>query len=338
MTPDGIFTEFEKAFQTRKFVAGLLVAFIDFYLELDTPVRGFKSLQDLFVAYPRALTTAQGKQANTLIVELPKGKKLSLRSYYNGVEKLFRAEHKRFDYPSCAPHATQAWQDYIAWLDGLTGLTLVELNDLRTRVVDFVLDTLPSQAFDPASVSREPPLFRMILEFFDLTAHKGEPTGASYQGIIFGFLRADNPHLQLEISSVRTGSKRLQRIGDIDAWDGARLAISAEVKQYLLNADDIAKLQNFANDVTKRGSLGIVAALQFADGVRTTIEELELRALSIDDLIRIVDLWDPLKQRVAVSSLNYYFRHVEKNSSLFKRLEKFLEKAGKAYAVGEKLS
>jgi len=46
--------------------------------------------------------------------------------------------------------------------------------------------------------------------------------------MVFGFLRADNPHLQIEIDKVRTGSKRLQRVGDIDGWEGARLAISAE--------------------------------------------------------------------------------------------------------------
>jgi hypothetical protein len=65
-----------------------------------------------------------------------------------------------------------------------------------------------------------------------MTAHKGELTGTSLQGIAFGFLRADNPHLQIEIDKVRTGSKRLQRIGDVDGWEGARLAISAEAKQF----------------------------------------------------------------------------------------------------------
>jgi hypothetical protein len=31
-----------------------------------------------------------------------------LRPFYNEAERYFRAEKKRFDYPSCAPHATQA--------------------------------------------------------------------------------------------------------------------------------------------------------------------------------------------------------------------------------------
>jgi hypothetical protein len=49
----------------------------------------------------------------------------------------------------------------------------------------------------------------------------------------------------------------------------------------------------------------------------------------LDDLVRIVGLWDLLKQRTAVSSLVYYARHVEKNSSLAERIDAFLETAAK---------
>ena len=42
-------------------------------------------------------------------------------------------------------------------------------------------------------------------------------------------------------------------------------------------------------------------------------------------MIRIVELWDPLKQRTAVSSLLYYAKHVEKNSSLSERIETFIK-------------
>jgi hypothetical protein len=47
----------------------------------------------------------------------------------------------------------------------------------------------------------------------------------------------------------------------------------------------------------------------------------------LDDLVRIVDLWDPLKQRTAVASFVYYARHIEKNSSLSERLAEFLSTA-----------
>jgi hypothetical protein len=330
MTPDELFAEFKSGFEGRKFSAGLLVAFIAFLKQLGAPEAGFASLNALLARYPRRLSTAAGKRANTLIVDLG-GATVSLRPFYNAAERYYRAEHKRFDYPSCAPHATQAWVDYVHWLDALVTLSEQELDLLRDRVNCFVLERLQSQAFDPATVSLEPPLFRLLLEDFDMTSRKGEPTGAAFQGTVFGFLRADNPHLQVEIDKVRTGSKRLQRVGDVDGWEGGRLAISAEVKQFVLKRDHLADLQGFANEVGRRGALGVVAALGFEEGARAGIEDLGLIALDTDDMLDIVELWDPIKQRTAVASLLYYAKHVEKNASLSSRLEQFVATAMKTW-------
>ena len=248
MNANRLFQEFEKGFPKRKFSAGLLIAFIDFLKDLKVPGRNFKSLNEMLSKYPRQQTTAAGHHTNTLIVARGgQAGTVSLRPFYNEAERFFRAEKKRFDYPSCAPHATQAWGDYHRWLDVLVTFTQKELDGLRAEVVDYVLTQLKSQEFDPGSVQTDPPLFRIVLESFSITSQKGEPTGAGYQGIVFGFLRADNPHLQVEIDKVRTGSKRLQRVGDIDCWEGSRLAISAEVKQLILKPDAVADIEGFAN-------------------------------------------------------------------------------------------
>lgn len=323
MTVNELFKDFENGFPRRKFSAGLLIAFIDFLKDLGVPGRDFKSLDDLFVKHPRQQSTAAGHHANTLIVARTGGT-VSLRPFYNAVERFFRAEMKRFDYPSCAPHATQAWGDYMRWLDALVTFTPNELDQLRDNVIQYVLSSLKSQEFDPASVQTDPPLFRAILESFPITAQKGEPTGAGYQGIVFGFLRADNPHLQVEIDKVRTGSKRLQRVGDIDCWEGSRLAITAEVKQYVLKMDAVPHLEGFANEAGRRGALGMVMTLGFEDSVRGEVESLGLKPLDRNDLLGIVELWDPLKQRTAAQSFVYYAQHVEKNSSLTERLKGFI--------------
>ena len=327
MTPNELFETFKAGFPNRKFSAGLMIAMIDLYTELGVPEIDTPNFEAVISRFPRKTTTNTGKKANTLIVTRPDGATLSLRPFYNKVEQFFRAEHKRFDYPSCAPHATQAWSDYTSWLDALATFSQGQMAELRSKVIDYVLSTLKSQAFDPESVKTEPPLFRTLLGDFDITAQSGEPTGAAYQGIVFGFLRADNPHLQIEIDKVRTGSKRLQRVGDIDCWEGARLAISAEVKQYELKRDHIPSLEAFAHETGRRGALGLVAALNFSDGARESIESLSLKTLSIEDMGRIVELWDPLKQRTAVSSLIYYCRHVEKNTPLSERIDAFLKTA-----------
>jgi hypothetical protein len=327
MTPDQLFEEFKHGFPQRKFTAGLLVALIDLITALEVPGKGIGSYEKLIEAFPRQTTTAGGKRANTLILMKPDGRTLSLRGFYNEAEKFYRADNKRFDYPSAAPHATQAWPDYKGWIDALVTFTGKQLAELRGRVNQFVLDTLKSQAFDPLSIEVEPPLFRLLLEGFDMTAQRGEPTGASFQGMVFGFLRADNPHLQIEIDKVRTGSKRLQRIADVDGWEGARLAISAEVKQFELKDSNLADLESFANAAGQRGALAVVAALGFEEGVRESIAALGVVPLDVNDMLRIVELWDPVKQRTAVQSFIYYARHVEKNSSLSERIDAFLKQA-----------
>lgn len=327
MTPEALLSDFQAGFAARRFSAGLLVAFVDFFTELGTPALTLADFDAFLALFPRQVVTNSGKRANTLIVARGEAT-LSLRPFYNGAERFFRAEHKRFDYPSCAPHATQAWADYRGWLDALAGYDTGQLAQVRQAVVDFVLATLKSQAFDPSSVKVDPPLFQMLLEDFELTAQAGEPTGAAFQGVVFGFLRADNPHLQIEIDKVRTGSKRLQRVGDIDGWEGSRLAISAEVKQFELKPDDVPDLEAFANATAQRGAIGVIAALGFRDGVRERLVGMGLRAVDREDMLRIVELWDPLKQRTAVASFVYYARHVEKSSSLGDRVETFLRALG----------
>jgi hypothetical protein len=117
----------------------------------------------------------------------------------------------------------------------------------------------------------------------------------------------------------------LQRVGDIDAWEGARLAISAEVKQYTLSAEDVDDLAGFIDETGRRGAIGMVVVLGFREGARAKIEALGARALDRDDLQEIVALWDPMKQRTAVASFVYYCRHVEKNSFLADRVDAFLK-------------
>lgn len=327
MTPEALFKEYEVVFTKRKFVAGLLVAFIDFLESIEFADSSLASFDEFLRHYPRQRTTAQGARANTLIVRLADGGTRSIRPYYNRAENYFRNEHKRFDYPSCAPHATQAWSDYIQWLDALISYPSEVRIRTREMVMQHVLATLPSHELDLSSVMFDPPLFSILVEQFDLTRHKNEPSGAALQGIVFGFLRADNPHLQMEVDKVRTGSRRLQRIGDVDGWDGGRLAVTAEVKQYVLTGMVAQDFTVFADSASKQGAIGIVFAVGFGDGVRAQLESLGLQTLDLNDIQRVLALWDTIKQRIAITSLFYYIRHVEKNSALINRVEKFVNAA-----------
>jgi hypothetical protein len=315
--------ELEVSFEGRKFTAGLMLAMIDFLVALGVPSdNGIKSYLDLIKKFPRQEQTSQGRSANTLIVKNG-ATTSSLRPFYNHAERLFRATHHRFQYPSCAPHATQAWADYVSWLDDLCNMSASELEELRRSIVSFVLIQLPDQSFVPGSILVAPPVFKMVLEEFDFTAPRGEPSGAAYQGAVFGFMRADNAHLQVEIDKVRTGSKRLQRVGDIDGWDGERLAITAEVKSMNVGEDKVADFAGLANEINTRGTIGLVVALSFSGNARDLISAYGLVCVDKIDLARIVRLWDPSKQRIAIESMIYYAAHVEKNSILLNRLKQF---------------
>lgn len=103
---------------------------------------------------------------------------------------------------------------------------------------------------------------------------------------MFGCIRADALHLQVEARRARTGSARLAGIGDVGAWEGDQLVVSGEVKSFVVEE-------------------GIVA-----------------------DLVRIVSLWNPLKQRAALNAFQWAVIHRERNVPLIQRAAAFSEAAG----------
>lgn len=202
-----------------------------------------------------------------------------------------------------------------------------------TRIADetraFVLGQLPEHAFDPSGVRVEPPIFRMLLASFPFGERAtGEPTGAAFQAVIFGYIRADAPHLQVEARKVRAGSARTAGIGDIDAWEGDQLVISAEVKAFVADAKITEDLDYFSSEVRQRGSLGMVIAEDFREGAREAVEALGVVPVSRADLVRIVSLWDPLKQRAALNAFQWVVVHRDQNRPLIRRVEAFLGSVG----------
>lgn len=317
---DQVRTEFKR----RKFAAGLAIAFIDFLETIGALDAGLKDYQAFLIRYPRRDRTERGGKANTLIVELPDGTTKSIRYFYDRVQNEIRSENFRLDYPSAAPHATQAWQDYTAWLGILVASPKSEVDALRAAILAFVLESLPSHELDESLLLKEPPVFSLVLSQFDLGIKKGEPSGAAFQGAVFGYLRADAPHLQGDVRKVRTGSTRVGGIGDIDAWDGDRLILSAEAKHTLFLARDIPDIEGICNKVSRHRAIGMVVADKFEEAARTLLKEKGIAAVSLEELQSIVARWDPLKQLIAARAFLYYASHVEQNGALTKRLKAFL--------------
>src|SRR4051812_34081110 len=104
LSPPQLLADAKHEFKSRKFAAGLLMAMVDLFLDLDVPSVKAGSFEEVLKKYPRQEHLASGGKANTLVLQVKKGQNRSLRPFYNNVETTIRADNKRFGYPSCAPH------------------------------------------------------------------------------------------------------------------------------------------------------------------------------------------------------------------------------------------
>jgi len=322
VTPEELVDQVKVQFKRRKFAVGLVLAIIDFYRKLDA-LGKFTSFEEFLAAHPRREKTGAGGTANTLIVEWG-DRTLSLRPSFNKVQRLIRVEHKRFDFPNAPGHATQAWVNYPEWFDSILQYDEAEIRAVEEGVLQFVLEVLPSHEVDPSSLKPLARPFARLLEDFEPSC-TGEKPGAVFQGMVFAYIRADAPHLFLEVAKVGAGSKRLQRVGDIDGWQGERLVITAEVKSYELDLRGAEGLGTFIGEASGRRALATIAALSFTDEAREFLEGEGVRVLDLDRLHSLVDLWDPLKQQAAFDAFEYYVHHVEKSGPISKRLAEFVE-------------
>ncbi len=329
MSARELLDDFRENFGQRRFAAGLLLAFIAFFRELNVFGRGYRDFSAFLEEYPLSQISARGGRANTLVVEVRQPgeavpKLASIRPAYNAAETRIRVEHRRYDYPNCAPHATGQWHDYRHWLDALVTLSPSDAEWLADAVEAHVLSVLPSHDVDYGEL---PPLersFSRLLEGFDLAKQGREPPGAAFQGAVYAYIRADAPHLHLEVARAGAGSKRLGRVGDIDGWDGERLVLSVEVKHYSLDGQSAAQVGPFLAEVTRRNALAIVAAQALDAPATRYITDCGGRVLDVPSLLQLVDLWDPIKQRAAVQAFVYYVHHIEKKKPLIDRLAAFL--------------
>lgn len=204
-TSDEVFAEMSAGVQAtrqktrRRFLPGLLVAFIDLVRTVRPAGQTYASLTDFYQDFPLREQTREGGKANTLIIQRPDGSTPSLRPAYQRFEAWVRDENRRFDYPSMAPHATQAWRDYEHWLACLVAMNDTELEKLEDRIRLFTLDAFASYENDSGPLKREPPRFYRFMRDFDFSKRVG-PTGAAYQGAVFAWIRADAPHLQVQVA------------------------------------------------------------------------------------------------------------------------------------------
>lgn len=331
---DTLFAKFVERFKRAKYSAGLLMSFIDILEDAKVPGGRYDTLEELGADYPRKLLDNKGEPLRQLVITSG-GKEFGIRRAYDKIVHYFVFDQHRVGYPSSAPDATGNWTGSRDWFDALLALSRKERSELRSRVVDHVLATIPEKTIRPEERRTEPALFEETLRSFPLSPPPEAPkerTGAALQGLVFGFLRADNPHLQVRVDRVRAGGERIGKIGDVDGWDGVRLAISAEVKQYRFQGKHVPAVSRFVSAVAERGTVGIIAAIDFDQTAYDDLYASGLIPLSVDEMLKIVKMWDLAKQRIAVAAFSYYLDAVENSAPLYERFRAFIDAVSEDFA------
>lgn len=265
------------------------------------------------------------KPVNTmnLIVD---GKTHTLRPKYNAAMDVIRVEMRR-DHPSNAAHATQSWRAYedlvrLIYRMSPEGRRLFAEHVWQQGVLD-----VPERKF-ASKAERIVRPFELVLDQFPTQG--ANPGGALFQGLVYGYFRADSPNLTLESHSVNTGSARADMIGDVAGFRGDEVELAVEVKDHEIssaNADSV--LTDFLEDLVHApNATAVVAAAEVDDEARKHLAEFNVIALSRDDLRERVITWDLPKQQEAIRGALYYLSRIQKNTALGERLTRFLVEQG----------
>lgn len=310
-----------KEHRRRRFLPGLFLAFICLAEELLVQ-SDVKSLHDVFDRYT-PIDTVHGKgKANSLIIGNPP---LSLRQYYNAVEEVIRHELQRPDYPNCAPHATQAWEQYRRQFSDICALSPQERFSLAQGIWERIR-ALPYIVADDGSV-REIRPFEHIIKNFKSSVH--EPAGAVLQGLVYAYYRADSPSVTFRPYKVGAGSSRVGAAGDVDGWVGNMLALSVEVKDLPIAVENLNQFDQFEMQLKRwPNCTALVVAQSFTPEAEEYLSSRQILAMTRETMTRNVSFWDVPKQKLAVRELHYYFGVIQRNTKLTERFESFCMAAG----------
>jgi hypothetical protein len=249
-----------------------------------------------------------------------------LRPAYNAAEHVFIHGLRRYDYPNMAPHATQAWPQHRQMVKAVFAMSTKERRAAAEVVWDRVLKLKEYGRRSTADASPRP--FAVVLGEFPRT-QTGEPPGAILQGLAFAYYRADAPNVTLETGKVGASSRRTGRVGDVDGWNGADLALSIEVKDEELTDPEDSTLDGFlANLAEWPDATAVVVARDATDEVIEALAEVNVSVLTRDSMREAVLRWDLNKQRLAAREFHYFLVRVQRHSGLIERYEAFLEEQG----------
>lgn len=303
----------------QNFWPALCLAFVS-QAEATLDLAGQDQNADPFTDFPIEVGS-DGRVRNTLNFQVG-GEMATLRPRFNRAAQIIRVDMRR-DHPSAPAHATQAWPDYRVLVELIFQMTPAA----RARFAEVVWQTgvldAPERrwAHEAERIVRP---FEKVLADFD--THNANPGGALFQGLVFGYFRADSPNLTLESHQVNTSSSRVDMPGDVAGFRGGEVELAVEVKDYPITADTVENvLVDFLEDLAEApNATAVVVAETVDEASRERLAKSNVVALSRKDLRERVVTWDLPKQQEALRGAIYYLGRIQKKMQLVDRLVGFL--------------
>jgi len=312
-----ILTYVDGRFARMKYILGLAIDFTVLAQEVSKLDPTFVPVADrdpngVLSKYPPVEQRGE-RQANTLSLTVG-GTTVGIRKFEERVADAFHSM-ERSKYPSAYVYNTGQWKKYTDLLGLCFALSGAPGRKLAVQdLFGFGLQKLERNAF----FGRDQPRVRVFEEaVLGLQRDAEEENGGlTLQAMVFGFLRADHPHLEWIADKVRTGSARQRRFGDIDGYSGVNLELSAEVKDLAIDATNKERqLGGFLQVIGKQHATGMVFARSFSADVRIELEGLGIVLTDDATLRSLIKRWDWMKQDIALQSMMHFLAHIERPSS-----------------------
>lgn len=312
-------------FSRMKYILGTAMDFTILAQRVNKNDKGYEpnlETEDIFERYNRVQEKGD-ETLNTLTLRDDSGKEYGIRKTEERVLGLFHEELNRLDYPSAYVYNTGQWHKYQDLLELCFQLSEAGRYCLLEELIDYGLGQMKrSEEFEGNPRVR---LFPQIVTAYPRGEFEDENAGVVFQAIVYGYFKADRPHLSIVVDKVRTGSSRQKRIGDIDCYTDLKVEMSVEVKDFTLNEDHYKKeLGTFVEDVNEAGIRGAVYARDMQGALRRKLEDRGIYVQTQDDMLDTVRGWDWPKQDAAFRGTIHYLAHIEQNTNAVGRLQEFV--------------
>lgn len=327
---DRVLKYVEQRFSTMKYILGLALDFTLLAQKLSAYNQSFKITQDsikldeIFSKF-QLVKRVGSRAANTLSLTTETGERFGIRKIEEQVVDFFHGLH-RSAYPSAYVYNTGQWRKFEDLLVLCFSIGENARSILAKKLIQMGLTNLTKNSFWTRGEKR-PRVFERVIEQggFQRT-FSGQNGGLILQAAVYGFFKSDRPHLDFVVDKVRTGSSRQHRFGDIDAYYGADLELTSEVKDLEITTGNLDRQCGaFIKSCQTYGVQGIVACDDVTEDARQEILSAACSVLTLREIEAIVSLWDWPKQDSAFCSSLHYVSHVEQDADATLRLLRYVE-------------